>query len=589
MHFRQHSFQSPNKWMLPPENFTDETSILETESIRQWALSELLTTYGFPVSWLGSRIILVDSNSPRVPTGGFCGLAVLTSDGDPFLWVSISSPLRPDEAERNLRDALLSDPFAGAGIASDGTQEGTRAFRRRFDTDQSEVVNDVETYASQGWASAVPTYISGAQDSFQSESEFRKLSPLSERVETIFYEAQSHIRDIDGMHADEALDEVSKVLYCKLYDEEMTPVGLPYKMQRALYGCTEELAATVRRMYQEANDYDTRVFGLRIPGYKRSRGVFASSIRLSSPALVKVVETFQEYDIRHSAVDVKGRAFQKMLSPTMRAGMGQYFTPEQVVEFMVRIVAPRVHELVLDPFCGSARFLTASLQLAGSDLESEDEKLFHEFAFGKLHGVEKSDRMVRIAMTDMRLHGDGHSNIRCTDALLPFSNFSDLHPESFDVILTNPPFGSVLGAEAISQLDHLALANGRKSIPLEILGLERCVQFLRPGGRLGIVLPDGLLANRSTQYVRKWIDDSMKVRAIVSLPIETFTPFGAGVKTSIMFARKWTTDERHEPDYPVFLGGIDNIGYDATGRKRDTSDVNEFTEQVREFLLREGW
>ena len=196
-------------------------------------------------------------------------------------------------------------------------------------------------------------------------------------------------------------------------------------MQRASYRCTEEMAATIRGIYQEASDYDTRVFSLRIPGYQRSRGVFTSRIRLSSPALAKVVETFQEYGVGHSAVDVKGRAFQKMLSPAMRAGMGQYFTPEPVVKLMVSVVTPKVHDLVLDPFCGSARFLTTSLQHVATTLRSTEEKLFHEFAFSKLHGIEKSDRMVRIAMTDMRLQGDGHSNIRCTDALLAFSNYPD--------------------------------------------------------------------------------------------------------------------------------------------------------------------
>ena len=304
---------------------------------------------------------------------------------------------------------------------------------------------------------------------------------------------------------------------------------------------------------------------------------------------MKVVETFQAYDLTQSAIDLKGRAFQKMLSPVMRAGMGQFFTPEPVVNFMVSVVAPQVHDLILDPFCGSARFLTASLLYVGASVKATHPNRFSEFAFGKLHGIEKSDRMARIAMTDMRLRGDGHSNIRCTDALLAFSNYPDIHPESFDVILTNPPFGSVLGADAVTQLGSLSLANGRRSVPLEVLGLERCVQFLAPGGRLAIVLPDGILANRSAQYVRDWLDRQVKVRAIVSLPIETFAPFGAGVKTSILFARKWRPDQEHERDYLIYLGRIDNIGYDATGRSQDHSDVDSVTKQIEEFLIREGW
>ena len=589
MPFREYYPLPVDEWPLPPTSTTHGTRRPLQEPIRQWMLNELLDTYGFPRDWLGSRIKLIDPETPDDPPSSLYGLVILTEAGNPFLWVSIEPHGRGNQAESILRDTLIHDPYAGMGIASDSSQAGTQVLRRRFDTDQCEVVNDLEPYAGPRWIPTGRTYVAGIPSGQKPETDHCTLAPLSSRVENIFFEAQSHIRDIDGLHADEALDEVSKILYCKLYDEETTADGHPYRMQRASYRCTEEMAATIRGIYQEASDYDTRVFSLRIPGYQRSRGVFTSRIRLSSPALAKVVETFQEYGVGHSAVDVKGRAFQKMLSPAMRAGMGQYFTPEPVVKLMVSVVTPKVHDLVLDPFCGSARFLTTSLQHVATTLRSTEEKLFHEFAFSKLHGIEKSDRMVRIAMTDMRLQGDGHSNIRCTDALLAFSNYPDLHPESFDVILTNPPFGSMLGSEAISQLGSLSLSNGRRSVPLEVLGLERCVQFLRPGGRMGIVLPDGILDNRSAQYVRDWFDRNMKMRAIVSLPVETFSPFGASVKTSILFARKWRTGEQQEQDYPILLARIDNIGYDATGRTRENSDIGALTEHLEKFLLREGW
>src|SRR5207248_5210359 len=134
------------------------------------------------------------------------------------------------------------------------------------------------------------------------------------------------------------------------------------------------------------------------------------------------------------------------------------------------IIEPKITELIFDPFSGSGQFLSTCLEWGQAHNERVPEKLLHEFAFGKLHGIEKSDRMVRVAMTDMRLHGDGHSNIRCTDSLLAFDNYPDIRSESFDLILTNPPFGSLLGAEALSQLGRFSLAEGRKTVPLEILG-----------------------------------------------------------------------------------------------------------------------
>jgi type I restriction enzyme M protein len=255
----------------------------------------------------------------------------------------------------------------------------------------------------------------------------------------------------------------------------------------------------------------------------------------------------------------------------------------------VKIVLPSVQDLTLDPFCGSAHFLTQCLQFVRESTSDLSSKIFHEFAFGKLHGIEKSDRMVRVAMTDMRLHGDGHSNIRCTDALLSMDNYQDIQPESFDVILTNPPFGSLLGPEALGQLGSFALAAQRKTVPLEVLGLERCVQFLRPGGRLGIVLPDGILANRGTRYVREWLETQGKIRAIVSLPIETFSPFGANIKTSILFFRKWRRGEKRDEAYSVCMCRSDNVGYDASGRLREGIDLPNVAEHVGDFLRREGW
>ena len=133
-----------------------------------------------------------------------------------------------------------------------------------------------------------------------------------------------------------------------------------------------------------------------------------------------------------------------------------------------------------------------------------DAYILYQFKFFHLHGIEKSDRMVRIAMTDMMLHDDGHTNIRNIDSLLSFENYPDIlqlkedentNPAVFDIILTNPPFGSLMTQEVMEMVGRFALGQGKKTLPMEYIGLERCFQFLRPGGKLAIVLPDGLLKN----------------------------------------------------------------------------------------------
>lgn len=572
---------SPSEWLVKPSGCAGQEST--EEPIRQWLLAELASSYFYPRHWLAEHTRLIDNGADDYAGSDFFGFALRTERGDSFLFCCVA-PNEPKRAEDTLRELLRASPFTRLGISTDGTLQGTRVLRRRGTSDECDFVLDIEAFSPPELQCVLGPFRAPGE-----AGEFRELRPISDSLEDVFFEAHSHIRDIDGLHADESLDELCKILYAKLYDEEMTAPGNAYSLQRGICGTVEELAAMTRRVYQDANEYDVRVFSLKIPGYDRSRGVFNTPIRLSSPAIVKVLQTIESYWLGRSSIDVKGRAFQRVLGPAIRAGMGQYFTPLEVIQFMVDVVQPVVTDLILDPFSGAGHFLTQALDLVRVKSQKAGEKRVDEFAYNKLHGIEKSDRMVRIAMTDMRLHGDGHSNIRCTDALLDFKNYPDIHPASFDVVMTNPPFGSLLGPESIARLGSFDLAQPRRSVPLEVLGLERCIDFLRPGGRLAIVLPDGVLANRATDYVRRWLAEHVKIRAIVSLPIETFSPFGASIKTSVLFAGKWRAGERPTTAYNVHLAKIDNIGYDATGRKQGESELGVVAAAIKEFLREEGW
>ena len=280
---------------------------------------------------------------------------------------------------------------------------------------------------------------------------------------------------------------------------------------------------------------------------------------------------------------MKARAFQNVYKPATRSGMGQYFTPVQVIRFVVKCLSPNSSDLIIDPFAGSAHFLTEALNHVSAEIVGEKEK--HEFIFYKLHGIEKSERMVRIAMTDMRLHGDGHSNIRCTDSLLPFYSYTDLEEGMFDIVMTNPPFGSNLQKESYSYLGEFELLKEKGKVPLEVLGLERSVQLLRDGGKLGIVLPDSIFVNKSYSYVREWIAKNVKVKALISLPLSTFTPYGANIKTSVLIAAK----EVCNLNYNIFTAVIENIGFDNKGETIDGADWLQVAEEFKHFIDKEGW
>ena len=540
--------------------------------------------YGYSPDWIKANAELVEGikdESGKEIVSNISGIVFHRETSLPYFLLLLEENNQP-ATEDSLRRVFASCDWLAFGGYTNGSKSGTGFLRKNFFSSKLEFVPDMDKHT----ARIVTRPFTNLP---QMSNDAHSLVPLNSKIEEVFFEILSHLRDIDGLYPDDALDELCKLIYAKIYDEENTRPRDNFRFQRWIYSSGEELAFSIRQLYREACDYDLRVFRLKIPQYERSRGVFNTPLRLSSAAIQKSVETLEAYALSLSEADVKGRAFQKVLDRAVRYGMGQYFTPEPVVRLVTAVCSPLVTELILDPFCGSAHFLTEALKFVRQNTLPGEEKMFHEFAFGKLHGIEKSDRMVRIAMTDMRLHGDGHSNIRCTDALADFANFADISPESFDLILTNPPFGSIMSRESIERLGFFELGRGRKNVPLEILGIERCVQFLRPGGRMAIVLPDSILSNKNTAYVREWLAKKMKLRAIVSLPREAFAPFGANVKTSVLFARKWMSGESKDGEFEIFLGRIDNLGYDAAGRTSDTSDVKDMAEQIKRFFSQEGW
>jgi len=508
--------------------------------------------------------------------------------GAPFcLFVATEADV-PKHIRAKALNYVLSTETIGIVAFFSHDREEFEVLRRRYRDGKFETINGIDYYFKGSSGGVLRLFEKGPEYETTNTPQFGNLIPITSKLENIFFEIHSVMRDIDGLHPDAALEELCKLLYLKSYIEEQESILPVPRVSTTSFGTVEEYASCLRALYREAIDYDLRVFRLKIPEYERSRGVFNSPIFLSSAALVKAFQIIEEFSLTRSNTDLKGRAFQKVLSKSIRSGMGQYFTPVQVCQLMVEITAPTSSELILDPFCGSGHFLTESL--AYVRLTTPDHtKEYHEFAFGKLHGIEKSDRMTRIAMTDMRLNGDGHSNIRCTDALLDFRNYPDLKPESFDLVLTNPPFGSILGTEAFSSLARFKLAEGRKKVPLEIIGLERAIEFLRPGGRIAIVLPESIFNAESCKYVREWLLTKIRIRIVIDLPDETFAPFGANVRSGILLGRKLRSGEIVSSNQKVFMIRIDNLGYDASGREIKGSEVAEAVKSAKKFLQKEGW
>lgn len=566
------------------------------EFVRQWALRQLIDVYKYPSEWIGERIIIEEPVKMGASTRE-ADISIKNANHRTFLYIEVKkrgvSEDEFKEAERQLETYLASTHTATIGMVTDGDR--VKTLRKKIDPNDFDYIAELPGY---GLDAKPRTQL--VRDIPENGSQrLTGLNILDSQYERVLFECHSIARDVDGLHADEALDEICKVIYTKMFDERNTtkkPVGEAFRFQTYGASNASEVASNIRVIYEEARNSDIEIYSKRIAGYERSRGVFKAQIKLSDNALFRVVERLQEFSLIDSNADIKGRAFQKVLGPAIRAGMGQYFTPDPIVSLAVQVIAPSASDLILDPFCGSGHFLTKALQYvtqhSGPTLTDHD---LHEFKFFHLHGIEKSDRMVRIAMTDMMLNDDGHTNIRNQDALLSFDNYPDItamneagkeDPAVFDLILTNPPFGSIMRQETMEMMGRFDLGYRKKSLPLEYLGLERSLQFLKPGGRLAIVLPEHLMKGKSTRFVRNWLEGVAYIKGVFFFPEEAFTPYGAMVKTCLALLQKLPENAAIDDSDETFLCEIENLGYDATGRRKPGDEISQ---AVEAFLSEVKW
>ncbi len=369
-----------------------------------------------------------------------------------------------------------------------------------------------------------------------------------------------------------AFDEVSKLLFCKLKDEkDNVKKGSVYKFQIGTHETHQEVYKRIDAIYQKAKQQDAEVF--------------KGNLNLEADIVYKVVEHIQGICFTKTDLDTKGIAFEKFMEDFFKGKMGQFFTPRNIVQFVIKMMDIKTEDFVLDPACGSGGFLLNALDTIRKDAEAEIDdpveahSTWHNFAANNLYGIEINDQIARVCKMNMIIHDDGHTNVISRSSLDDFNDIKTQHKgfkkDHFDVIITNPPFGAVIkkNGKEDKYLDKFKLGKNKSSQKTEILFIERCIDFLKPEtGRMGIVLPDGILTNSSLQYVRDFIMERCEILAVISLPQFAFSHYGAGVKSSLVFLRRKGKDEVLE-DYSIFMAMADRIGYDATGREDSVNDL----------------
>lgn len=354
-----------------------------------------------------------------------------------------------------------------------------------------------------------------------------------------------------------AFDELDKLIFCKIWDEKHPrKIGEPYDFQIFRDEDPEDLLKRIKKIYAI--------------GEKDAPEVFKDGISLTAQETLTIVKYFQRINLNKTDLDSKGKAFETFMGSYFRGEFGQYFTPRPIVKFIVDSLPINHKSRVLDTSCGSGGFLLYALDKVREQANEyydpiHDEKdyytYWHDFAEKNLFGIEINDQIARTAKMNMIIHDDGHTNVIASDGLLSDldmqekSGNKEFKYNSFDFIITNPPFGSSiklsekaylslysLGTKEIDWLDIKTEAtkkrSPRESQSTEVLFLEQCYNFLVEHGYLAIVIPDGILTNSSMQYVRDNIEEMFRIVAVISMPQTAFSATGAGVKSSVLFLRK---------------------------------------------------
>lgn len=359
-----------------------------------------------------------------------------------------------------------------------------------------------------------------------------------------------------------AFDELDKLIFCKIWDEKHPrKIGDPYDFQIFRDEEPEDLLKRIKKIYAI--------------GEKDAPEVFKDGISLTAQETLTIVKYFQRINLNKTDLDSKGKAFETFMGSYFRGEFGQYFTPRPIVKFIVDCLPINHKSRVLDTSCGSGGFLLYALDKVREQAneyfhpvndEKDHYKYWHDFAEKNLFGIEINDQIARTAKMNMIIHDDGHTNVIASDGLLTDlemqekSGNKEFKYNSFDFIITNPPFGSSiklsekaylslysLGTKEIDWLDIKAEVTKKKSPrdsqSTEVLFLEQCHKFLVEYGYLAIVIPDGILTNSSMQYVRDNIEEMFRIVAVVSIPQTAFSATGAGVKSSVLFLRKHNENE----------------------------------------------
>jgi len=412
-------------------------------------------------------------------------------------------------------------------------------------------------------------------------------------LKAIFKSIRNHLAaNTIGATRDEVLaQQLINIIFCKIYDEKYTAPDEIVKFRAGVDEKPKEIEKRILDLFNEVKTNLQEVIDNE------------DKITLDTNSLMFIVGELQNYSLMESERDVIADAFETFIGHALKGGQGQFFTPRNVVKMIVDILQPNENDKIIDPACGSGGFLIESLKSVWSKIDEKYNKLGWnevekskkkiETATRNFRGIDKDYFLSKVAKAYMNLVGDGTTGIFCEDSLESPTNWrsetkTKIEMGSFDVLLTNPPFGSkipVVGAEKLKQFEvghkwkqDKESGKWEKTTKIkeqeepQVLFIERCLALLKDGGRMAMVLPSGILGNEQEEYLRQYILRNGHLFAIVELPFETFSP-NVTINTNVLFIQKGKSIQKD-----IFISINEYCGHDKKGRPTEKDDIPNIAE-----------
>ena len=581
------------------------------EYVRQEIAKSLVREYGFQKNEIGVEFTLrLGSRRPRADL-------VIFDEGDPHaqdrarVIIECKSDKTKATARKDgvgqLHSYMAACPNVRYGMWTNGVE---RFCYRRANKDGAVSFDEIPDIPGKG----------------RSEEEIERprfdqlKAALSDALLFAFRRCHNYIAGNQGLQKPEAFWELLKIIFCKIHDERQSRKVEFYATAKERDGLNGRLKAK-KRLDKLFDDLKTDYPTIFRPN---------DAIELNPEVLAYIVSQLQMYSLLESDIDVKGRAYEEIVGSNLRGDRGEFFTPRNICQMAVAMLDPSEGDLIVDPACGTAGFLitamnhviekirTAEAERWGDIARAESAvgRRVQRFAQKYVVGMDLNPNLVKASKMNMVMNNDGTGGLFQANSLkTPVIWEDDLRGRNLmgrvDLLFTNPPFGSKIPIDDPSILEGYDLGHiwryGEESDswtmtervqskqPPEILFIERCVRFLKPGtGRCAIVLPDGILGSPGLGYVREWILQRTRVLASIDLHPDTFQPH-VSVQTSVLVLER-KTDEQvaletaagRLSDYKLFMGTAEHIGHDKRGTVTYVRDEkgNEIIED-REELVKE--